>query len=80
MKKSRDGGADLNNPSLEAFAEINAIHRLRQISTGMPTENQALALEETTQHQNDKKSKNEAQKDGDPGDAIAVFVSIGSGK
>lgn len=46
----------------------------------MPTEHQILALEDTTQRQTNKQSQNEAQKDGDPRDAIAVFVSIGSGK
>ena len=77
-KKYKDAGADLNNPSLEAFAEINAIHRPRQNDT--PTEHEALALEDNTQQQNNKQSKREAEKDGDPRDAIAVFVSIGSGK
>ena len=79
-EKYRDAGAGFNNPSLEAFAEINAIHRRCQNNTDMPTEHEALALEDTTQHQTDQQGKREAEEAKDPRKAIAVFVSIGSGK
>lgn len=79
-EKYRDAGAVFNNPSLEAFAEINAIHRPRQNNTEMPKEHKIVALEEATQRQRNKQSQNKAQKHGDPSNAIAVFVSIGSGK
>lgn len=79
-QKFRDAGARFKNPSLEAFAEINAVHRQWQKHTDMLIEREALALGDTTQHQTNQQGKCEAGKDGDPKDAIAVFVSIGSGK
>lgn len=80
-EKYRDGGAGFNNPSLEAFAEISDIHRYRPEYIEKARNHESLApRKDLTRHRTKEQSEHEAQKNRDPGDAIAVFVSIGSGK
>lgn len=80
-EKYRDGGAGFNNPSLEAFAEISDIHRWRQDYSEKYTEHQTPALENPWRQQTKEQSEHETEKENrNPRGAIAVFVSIGSGK
>lgn len=80
-EKYRDGGSGFNNPSLEALAEISDIHRYRPEYIEMARNHKSLApRKDLAQHLTKEQIEREAEQYKDLGDAIAIFVSIGSGK
>lgn len=73
------GGAGFNNPSLEAFAEVNAIHRWRQeYAEKFSKHHDTLELEDLRQHSTQTHIQHAADKKQELQDAIALFISIGS--